>query len=286
MSDPNISDGDPRLPVLLQWRQQLIASGAVSATTFKEAHVRLVLRSGRRDVEQIRAMLPGSVAEHAEDMARMLDELTTDPAEAALPSDAGPDARQGTAARDVSQDETAPGEDATLMPEAFAPYVFREQIGEPETVVLHPVPDQGTGGQAVEISWPPYQPGGAEPDSFVVYRVITAEQHRPYSPDRAQFVGATTSTSMRDTQPPTSAVRRYQVWVNTGGSLPEALAAQPVLHAEGTRPGPVQNLVIGEDTGQVVGRWTVFPGVSAVHIYRVPAGDAAGHELQYRIFTG
>ena len=286
MSDPNISDGDPRLPVLLQWRQQLIASGAVSATTFKEAHVRLVLRSGRRDVEQIRAMLPGSVAEHAEDMARMLDELTTDPAEAALPSDAGPDARQGTAARDVSRDETPPGEDATLMPEAFAPYVFREQIREPETVVLHPVPDQGTGGQAVEISWPPYQPGGAEPDSFVVYRVITAEQHRPYSPDRAQFVGATTSVSMRDTQPPTSAVRRYQVWVNTGGSLPEALAAQPVLHAEGTRPGPVQNLVIGEDTGQVVGRWTVFPGVSAVHIYRVPAGDAAGHELQYRIFTG
>ena len=53
MSDPNPSDGDPRLPALLQWRKQLIASGAVSASTFKEAHVRLVLRSGRRDVEQI-----------------------------------------------------------------------------------------------------------------------------------------------------------------------------------------------------------------------------------------
>ena len=87
MSDPKISDGDPRLPALLQWRQQLIASGAVSASTFKEAHVRLVLRSGRRDVEQIRSMLPGSVAEHAEDMARVLDELTTEPTEPAPPAD-------------------------------------------------------------------------------------------------------------------------------------------------------------------------------------------------------
>jgi hypothetical protein len=286
MSDLNASDGDPRLPALLRWRQELIASGAVSASTFKEAHLRLVLRSGRRDVEQIRAMLPGSVAEHAEDMARMLDELTTEPTKAALSADDGPDPRHGTAAAQdaVERPSTAPGGDATLPREAFAPFVFREQTSEPETVVLRP--EQGTGGQGVDISWPPYQSGGAEPDPFVVYRVISAEQHRPYSPDREQFVGATTTTSLFDTQPPTSVVRRYQVWVNTGGSLPEALAAQPVLHAEGTRPGPVQNLVIREDSGQVVGQWTAFPGASAVHIYRIPAVDAAGHELQYRIFTG
>ena len=286
MSDPKISDGDPRLPALLRWRQQLIASGAVSASTFKEAHVRLVLRSGRRDVEQIRSMLPGSVAEHAEGMARVLDELTTENTEAALPADET-GAAQASAAQDVVEPpETPPGQDTTLPQQAFAPYVFREQTSEAETVVLRPVPDQRTGEHAVEISWPPYQPADTEPDSVVVYRVVSAEQHNPYSPDRAQFVGATTTTSMRDTQPPTSAVRRYQVWVNTGGSLSEALAAQPVLHAEGTRPSPVQNLAIGDDSGQVVGQWTVFPGAGAVHIYRIPAGDAAGNELQYRIFTG
>jgi len=286
MSDPNPSDGDPRLPALLQWRQQLIASGAVSASTFKEAHVRLVLRSGRRDVAQIRSMLPGSVAEHAEGMARVLDDLTTETTEAALPADETGVA-QASAVQDVVEPpEAPPGDDTTLPRQAFAPYVFREQTSEVETVVLRAVHDQRTGEQAVEMSWPPYQPGDAEPDSFVVYRVVSAEQHKPYSPDRAQFVGATTTTSTRDTQPPTSKVRRYQVWVNTGGSPSEALAAQPVLHAEGTRPSPVQNLAIGEDSGRVVGQWTVFPGASAVHIYRIPAGDAAGNELQYRIFTG
>jgi hypothetical protein len=286
MSDPNASDGDPRLPALLQWRQELIAAGAVSASTFKEAHVRLVLRSGRRDVEQIRAMLPGSVAEHAEGMARVLNELTTDTTEPAPPTDAT-GAGQASAVRDVAErPETPPGEDTALQREAFAPYVFRDQTDGPETVVLRPVPDPGTGRQAVEVSWPPYQPGDAEPDSFVVYRVVSAEQHNPYSPDRAQFVGATTTTSIRDTQPPASAVRRYQVWVNTGGSLAEALAAQPILHAAGTRPSPVQNVAIGEDSGRVVGQWTVFPGATAVHLYRIPAEDAAGNELPYRIFTG
>jgi hypothetical protein len=285
MSDPNISDGDPRLPALLQWRQQLIASGAVSASTFKEAHVRLVLRSGRRDVDQIRAMLPGSVAEHAEDMARVLDELTTDTTDTTGAGEPAAGADASAAHGVMEPSETPPGEGATLQPEAFAPYVFSEQTSEPEIVVLHPVPGQ-SGGQAVEISWPPYRPGDAEPDALVVYRVVSAEQHKPYSPDRARFLGAITTTSMRDTEPLTSTVRRYQVWVNTGGSLSEALAAQPVLHAEATRPSPVQNLVIAEDSGRVMGQWTVFPGTSAVHIYRIPAGDAAGHELQYRIFTG
>src|SRR3954467_13889972 len=71
MPDPHHIDAadDPRLAALMAWRQQLIDSGAVSRNAFKEAHLRLVLRSGRTDVAQIRAMLPGSVAEHAEDMA-------------------------------------------------------------------------------------------------------------------------------------------------------------------------------------------------------------------------
>src|ERR1700693_1257723 len=139
MPDPNTSDGDPRLPALLQWRRELIASGAVSASTFKEAHVRLVLRSGRRDVEQIRSMLPGSVAEHAEDMARVLDALTTETSEPA-PADETAAARASTAQDIVEPPETPPGEDTTLLREAFAPYTFREQTSEPETVVLRPVP--------------------------------------------------------------------------------------------------------------------------------------------------
>src|SRR3954452_20410565 len=77
MPDPHHIDAadDPRLAALIAWRQQLIDSGAVSRNAFKEAHLRLVLRSGRTDVAQIRAMLPPSVAEPAGDMARLLADL-------------------------------------------------------------------------------------------------------------------------------------------------------------------------------------------------------------------
>ena len=88
VDDPD--DADPRLAPLLAWRQQLVDSGAVAARSFKEAHLRLVLRSGRTDVEQIREMLPGSVAEHAEDMARVLADLQTQvPDKQQQPSAAG-----------------------------------------------------------------------------------------------------------------------------------------------------------------------------------------------------
>lgn len=118
VDDPD--DADPRLAPLLAWRQQLVDSGAVAARSFKEAHLRLVLRSGRTEVEQIREMLPGSVAEHAEEMARVLAELETQPpAVAADPS--------GPAAGDIHA------------------ISFRHGDSRPDVV---------------ELSWPDYQANG------------------------------------------------------------------------------------------------------------------------------
>ncbi|POX91134.1 hypothetical protein C3477_05865 [Mycobacterium kansasii] len=279
MPNPNALDSDPRLPALLRWRQQLISSGAVSPHTFKEAHVRMVLRSGRRDVDEIRAMLPGSVAEYAEDMARVLDELTAETTGPARTADTGR----------VATRESVPEADSALYregtPDSFAPFIFRKQTAEPHEIVVRPVADPASGQQALEITWPPYQSGKAESDSCAVYRVVSSEENEPYSPDRAQLVAVTTTTSAHDSRPPISAVRRFQVWVNTGASRAEALAAQPVLHAAGARPSPVDNVVLTQDSGRVIGQWTVFPRVSAVHLYRIPAEESAADEMPYQILA-
>lgn len=253
MSEPNAiecDDSDPRLTELLAWRQQLITSGAVSAHTFKEAHVRMVLRSGRTDAEQIRMMLPDPVGEHADEMARVLSEVPG----------------QGNRRQ---RDETP------FPPEDFAPFTLAEQNGTAGPLALRRG-DDGT----LELSWLTYEA------PFVVYRVISSEDEPPYSPDRAHLVAATTCQETVDERKTASAVRHYQVWVNAGASCTEALAAQPKLHAAGLVVAPVRGMAVREDSGRVTGQWTVFPGVRAVHVERVPIEESALGGPHYRILAG
>ncbi|MGO9350745.1 MAG: hypothetical protein ACLP3C_07865, partial [Mycobacterium sp.] len=252
MSEPNLLDEDARLRALLAWREELVAAGVVGASTFKEAHVRLVHRSGCTDVEQIRVMLPGVVAQHAEEIARVL---------AAMNGSDG-------------QPSPCPAQGHS-PPDTFAPFALGDQTKTPEPVRLR----RGEGG-ALIVSWPDYQA------PFVVYRVVSDEQHPPYSPDLAHLVAATAETVATDQRDSTSAVRHYQVWVNAGNSRADALAAQPVLHAAGVLVATVCDMAVQEDSGRVIGRWNVFPGVRAVHVERVPIEESASGGPQYRILAG
>ena len=251
MSEPNFLHEDGRLRALLAWRQELVASGVVSPSILKEAHVRMVHRSGCTDVEQIRLMLPGVVAEHADEIARVLAAMNNSSAQPLCPAE------------------------AEISPDAFAPFDFGEQIGTPEPVRLR----RGD-GDALALCWPAYHA------PCVVYRVVSAEEHPPYSPDRAHLVDVTTETSASDGRDSTSAVRHYQVWVNAGDSRAEALAAQPVLHATGVLVATVCDMAVQDDSGRVIGRWTVFPGVRAVHVERVPVEESHCGGPQYRILAG
>lgn len=242
VDDPD--DADPRLAPLLAWRQQLVDSGAVAARSFKEAHLRLVLRSGRTEVEQIREMLPGSVAEHAEEMARLLAELESRPPESS--------AQQGPSpAGDVH------------------PIAFRHGESRPGVV---------------ELSWPDYQANGG----VVLYRVVSAEDRAPRSPENADLVAATPLSAASDDRPLTGPVRYYQVWVITGTSRADALSTRPVLHAGGVMVAPPADVVIREDSGLVIGKWTPAPAGSVVHVYRMPldqADDPGMDESRHRILA-
>jgi hypothetical protein len=278
MSDPQqLPEGDdPRLDTLMGWRQQLVDSGAASRQGFKEAHLRLVLRSGRTDVESIRAMLPGSVAAHAEDLARLL---------AALPpqSSAG---HKNVEATELSQaDPPHPMAEVELATSNFAAFRFGEQPAAVGPIGLHrrKPPEDGAGG--LELTWPPYLPPDGAAHDVVIYRVVSSDGDPPYSPDRAQLQAATTATSTTDERMSTTAVRHYQVWVNTGPSLAQALAAQPVKHAAALIVCPVNEFIIREDNGNVVGHWTVAPAVSSVFVYRLPGEETGPERPHHRILA-
>lgn len=187
-------DDDPRLGALLEWRQRLIDSGAVSARSFKEAHLRLVLRSGRTDVEQIRAMLPGSVSEHADDMARVLAELPVQPPEETTSADAPAGRHRGE--DPPPADPPAPPPLSEPLPESssgtdeFAAYVPSAPTGPTHSVTLHRRRDTG----ALELRWPPADATGAT----VVYRVVSGEDAPPRSPETGDLLAVTTETSATD----------------------------------------------------------------------------------------
>jgi hypothetical protein len=300
MPDPQHIDAgdDPRLAALMAWRQQLIDSGAVSRNAFKEAHLRLVLRSGRTDVAQIRAMLPGSVAEHAEDMARLLAELETRSDRAAESGSAPGQHRMANEQARIDAGAESERLFGPTRPEEsgpppcideiqyragdFAAFAFGEQCGEVHTIGLRRRRHGEEMAGALELTWPPYV--GAE--TVVIYRVVSEEDDPPYSPDRAHLVAGAGRTSATDERPPDAAVRHYQVWVNTGPTPSQALATQPVKQAEAVLVTPVRDFSIREDNGQVIGRWNVPSAVSEVFIYRIPAEEAGREGPQHRILTG
>lgn len=255
MTDPHTIDDDPRLPALLQWREALIERGAVSHSAFKEAHVRLVLRSGRTDAEQLRVMLPGAVTEHAEEMARVLQDTVESTAE--------PELR-------VAETDSMPHS-------GYARYAFDADDRESVPITLRRNHDTG----ALDVSWPPYRADRETP--CVIYRLVSSEGDRAYSPDNAHLVQATTATTVTDARPPVGAVRYLQVWVNAGASEAEAAATQPILHAEGVLIGTLRDVEIREDSGRVVGHWPAVPGVCAVHVYRVPIELAERDGPAFRI---
>ena len=274
MTEPNQSDADPRLAALLRWRDGLIAAGTVTAASFKEAHIRLVLRSGRTAAEQLRAMLPGPVAEHAEEMARVLREA--DGPSAAPQAGPGPEATQ--VVRTLAPTGGATGGAHAVPQSGFAPFQFVRTDHEVAPVSLR----RAREGAGVELSWPPF---ASAPGGYVVYRVISSDEGRGYSPDHGHQISATAATTVRDPRPVTGALRHLQVWVNAGRDRDAALAAQPVLHAAGVLVGTLPDFEIREDSGRVIGKWQVPPGVAAVHIYRVPVELAARSGPAFRILA-
>lgn len=280
---------DARLAELMAWRQRLVDAGEVSRTSLKEAHLRQVLRFGGTDVEQIRAMLPGSAAEHAEDLARVLSTMGEPVGE-----DRGRHHAEGPAhpAGADQPQTTAPSPSSTEPPSApeiplaatdFAEYGFGDQQVETFTITPRRRRDAGGAAGALELSWPPHQP--ITGDGVVIYRLISSDDSAPYSPDRADLVVATTGTAGADDRPPVGALRYYQVWVNVGATRAAALAAQPVKHAETVLVSPVREFSLREDNGRVIGQWTVPPTIRMVYVSRVPAAEIDRAGLQHRILA-
>lgn len=183
-----------------------------------------------------------------------------------------------------------PGPDLAGLAAGFAPYEFGSDLDSaafdgstaPSPVALRSL----TGSDGVRLAWD--QPDGLA--GATAYRIVASDEHRPYSPDRADVVGVVLGDAERgtlDSRPFTAAIRYYQVWCNTGPTLALARRSQPRLIAEKAVLSRVVDVELREDEGRVIGQWSVWYGIDRVHLYRTPVERArpGQPDPQYRILA-
>jgi hypothetical protein len=135
------------------------------------------------------------------------------------------------------------------------------------TIRRHRTPD----GEIV-LRWPPAAPGAA--GDVTLYRVVSVDGFvEPRRPQDAAPLTVTLGHVCVDSRPFAAAVRYIRVWCHRGHSEEAAAAAVPVLHAGLALVAPPREPFVEEDSGRVVGRWSVFSGVGRVDVKRYVAAE-------------
>lgn len=304
--------GDSTLLTALKgWRNAAVDHGEPAIQQLKETHLRLVANSRWRTEDEIRAAFAPIVGKFANQLASVMSSLSSagpertpasTPAgsapERATPASTTPAATPSTETRSVlgwsgsvptasttvgslpvthpAPDSVAPRRASTVeeVPavretvdlnwDGFVPFDYSPAAMVPTALRLNHMPDA-----SVRIGW---ETG----DVQCVYRLVSADNNAPYSPDQGQRVAATTALLATDTRTFRHAVRHFQVWRNDGDTLDEARNNQPALHAFGATVSPVLDLDIHEEEGRIIGTWHVLEGTQRVQVFRVPIHSAAG----------
>lgn len=248
---------------LQQWRQREIDAARLRPGLIKDTNLQQIIRSNRRTVEEIEAMLP----RHAKALVGGIVEVLQSAGE-----NPDTDAPARTHERDSDSAPSPDAEFAAPVPgaeflvdldtEDFCEYLHGDSehpIG-PITVTAEP-----GGGHRLE-----WEPLPDKPGYIVLYRVVAGETHRAYKPEAGRLVGVSRGTLLVDAAPPAAAVRHLQVWAHLGADNRDAAQRQPVLIAETHVLSPVADFLVVEDDGAVIGQWTAWPGVSRVRVLRIP----------------
>ncbi len=296
MTEPESGVGpryDACLAALKMWRDGLVREARVPLGGIKDTDLHRAITYGRREVKRVATVLPATYRHYASAIVEVIDTADALAARSGpVPSPPSAPAPAPTSSPAPAATQPPPGPATPSAPPSvdrqaelerinrqFAQLRYEEELGTPPSLEA-----RVTTGQ-VSLTWAEL-PDGEQ----CVYRVISRDDEAgfdgPLAPEYADIVAITEQPTALDTRPFAAAVRVYQVWRNSGATPPEAMAKQPHWHARGVVVAPVQNLGLQEDGGRVIGQWSVFPGVTRVHVYRIPierAGQFLSGDPQYAI---
>ncbi|KAB1644318.1 hypothetical protein F8O06_09700 [Pseudoclavibacter sp. CFCC 14310] len=267
-------DNTQAIGALQSWREYA-ATQDPQAKQLKDSHLRLIVKSGVQTVDELQQRFPPIVGRFAQQIVDVLDGLDTDgvrgahaashEAEEDISPFAVPSRRSQPEQPQPSHTPTpvSPTTDTAdkVDPEGFARYDYSMMAEEVSSCDYRELP---AGGH--QLRWKPLVSDAA----CVIYRVISADEAQPFSPDQSRVISVTIGTRAIDDAPFEHATRYYQVWANEGADVEDAKLEQPRLVYETAVVAPVQNVDLREDEGRVIGQWDVLPGTTNVQVFRVP----------------
>ncbi|MFG1929944.1 hypothetical protein ACGFK1_04725 [Mycobacterium sp. NPDC048908] len=283
------TDGPSQIvEALMRWRGARIAEGAEGADLIKDVTLRNLVKFGHSDGHQIGKKLPGPAAYLGREIAAVIAEFTDpdsrapappaadDPPEQSAPPQPAaltpPPAPTPTVRPTAEPQRPAPRQDRTegvllnLTHSDFCDYEYGDSEIAPGPVTIKATAD------GLRLAFEPYLP---EAGKMVIYRVVSGDDSEPFKPEAGDLVAVTTALQVHDNRYLSCAVRNYQVWCHVGIDHEDARHNQPFLLAIGEEVSPVDDFVVSEDEGRVIGRWTTFPGTRAVRVFRIPLEGSA-----------
>lgn len=106
-----------------------------------------------------------------------------------------------------------------------------------------------------------------------LYRVISFDEPFDYNPSEGEQRVVTDGTLWEDTEALTTASRYFQIWVNQGNSVSEAVRSQPRMLREEVYVKPIEHIDLTFDGRQISGQWEPTPGTERVEVYIADATE-------------
>lgn len=265
---------------LKQWRARRIAEGAHGAELIRDVTLKNLVKYGDTAAEQIGKKLPGAAADLRYEIAAVIAQFvdpTAGPATQTMDAARAQSRRPSITTRPLARDrptrpaaprpDPAEGVLLNLTHRDFCEYDYGESDVEPGPITIKSTQS------GLRLSFEPFIP---EAGKMVIYRVVSGDEAAPpFKPEAGDLVAVTTALQVNDDRYLTCAVRHYQVWCHVGVDHEDARHNQPFLIAEGQEVSPVDDFVVSEDEGRVIGLWTTYPGTQRVRIYRIPLEGSA-----------
>lgn len=268
---PETAPPDPGAPVvaaLMRWRADRIAAGADGADLIRDATLKNLVKYGHTDAEQIGKKLPGAAAYLSREIAAVIAQFAEAPDEHAQwqPPENPPTRPVPQPRASPTRSERPEGTLLNLTHRDFCDYDYSESSVEPGPITI-----KGT-ADGLRLAFEPFIPDAGK---MVIYRVVSGDDSAPFKPEAGELVAATTALHVHDSRDLTCAVRTYQVWCHVGIDNEDARRNQPFLIAEGQEVSPVEEFIVREDEGRVIGLWTAYPGTQRVRVFRIPLEGSA-----------